>query len=287
MTVRPWKPPLPPLTIIGLGPVGQALARAFTHAGFRQLTLVGRGRTGKQASARALKARYLPDLRCLVQDHGFIVICVTDSQLSSVSRQLARLKTSWSRLTVLHTSGVLGSDVLKPLASKGASVAAWHPYQTFPKVSVRRAGSQALPESGAGRFLGVTFGISGEPRAVRAAGRLARALGGKPLRLREEDRVLYHLSAVLSCGFVAADLLLAVRVLKSIGLSDKRALETVLPIASQTLKNVAELGPSRALTGPAVRGDKETIRKHLRALTKLDPELARVYASVSRHLLKR
>jgi predicted short-subunit dehydrogenase-like oxidoreductase (DUF2520 family) len=157
---------------------------------------------------------------------------------------------------------------------------------TFPKLSVRRAGSATLPESGAGLFWGVTFGVSGDPRAVRAANRLTRALGGRPLRLREEDRILYHLSAVLACGFVAADLLLAVRVLKRIGVSEKRALEAVLPIASQTLKNIAELGSARALTGPAIRGDATTIKKHLRALRKLDPELARVYASVSRHLLK-
>ena len=297
MTVRPRKSPPPPLTIIGLGPVGKALACAFTRAGSAGLTLIGRGRPGEQTLARALKARYLPDLSRLVQDNGFIVICVKDSQILSISRQLARLKMRWNRLTILHTSGVLGSEVLKPLASKGASVAAWHPYMTFPKLSVRRAGSgeppvrragsQALPESGAGLFAGVTFGVSGDPQAVQAASRLSRALGGRPLRLREEDRILYHLSAVLSCGFVAADLLLAVRVLKSIGLSEKRALETVLPIASQTLQNVAELGPQRALTGPAVRGDTATIRKHLRALRKLDPELARVYATVSRHLLKR
>jgi len=286
MSVRPRKSPLPPLTIIGLGGVGSALSRAVAGAGFRGLTLVGRGRPGERTLARALKARYLSDLRRLTQDHGFIVVCVKDIQITSVAHHLSRLKIGWNRFTVLHTSGVLGSDVLKPLASKGASVAAWHPYQTFPRLSVRRAGSATLPESGPGLFFGVTFGISGDPRAVRAAKRLTRTLGGKPLRLREEDRVLYHLSAVLSCGFVAADLEMAVRVLKSIGLSEKRALEAILPIASQTLKNVAEHGPARALTGPAVRGDKETIRKHLRALQKLDPELAQVYATVSRHLLK-
>ncbi|MCX6601908.1 MAG: DUF2520 domain-containing protein [bacterium] len=287
MTVRPRKSPPPPLTIIGLGPVGKALACAFTRAGSAGLTLIGRGRPGEQTLARALKARYLPDLSRLIQNNGFIIICVKDSQIAYVSRQLAQLRIGWNRLTILHTSGVLGGDVLKALASKGAAVAAWHPYMTFPKLSVRRAGSPTLPESGGGLFAGVTFGISGEMRAVQAASRLSRALGGRPLRLREEDRILYHLSAVLSCGFVAADLLLAVRVLKSIGLSEKRALETVLPIASQTLQNVAELGPQRALTGPAVRGDLATIRKHLRALKKSDPHLARVYAAVSRHLLKR
>jgi predicted short-subunit dehydrogenase-like oxidoreductase (DUF2520 family) len=275
MPARPRKSPLPPVTIIGLGGTGQALARASARAGFGQLTLVGRRRTGEQTLARALKARYLPDLSRLAQDRGFIVICVKDSQIAQVSRQLARLNTRWTDLAVLHTSGVLGSEVLRPLASKGASVAAWHPYMTFPK------GGKPVG------LAGVTFGVSGNPRAVRAANRLTRALGGRPLRLREQDRILYHLSAVLACGFVAANLEMAVRVLKKIGLSERRALETVLPIASQTLKNVAELGPTRALTGPAVRGDLATIRKHLRALKKSDPHLARVYAAVSRHLLKR
>ena len=262
-----------PLTIIGLGPVGQTLARAINRAGFHNPTLIGRGRPGERALARALKARYLPDLRHLIQGNGFIIICVKDNQITSAARQLARLKLDWKRLIVLHASGVFGSDVLKPLAATGASVAAWHPYMTFPK-----GGSPV-------GFGGVTFGISGEVRAVRAANRLTRALGGKPLKLHEEDRVLYHLSAVLACGFVAADLEMAVRVLKKIGLSERRALETILPIASQTLKNVRNLGPRRALTGPAVRGDKETIRKHLRALRKLDPKLAHVYATVSRHQL--
>jgi predicted short-subunit dehydrogenase-like oxidoreductase (DUF2520 family) len=294
-----------PITIIGLGSVGQALARAFHRARLGELALIGRGRPGERTLARALKARYLPDLHGLRQDRGFIIICVKDNQIATIARHLARLKLDWKRITTLHTSGVWGSDMLKPLAFKGAAVAAWHPFMTFPKTSARRAGSveyqfrragsgdsssrragsPTLPESAL--FRGVTFGVSGEPRAVRAANRLTRSLGGRPLRLREEDRVLYHLSAVLACGFVAANLDMAVRVLKKIGLSEKRALETVLPIASQTLKNVTALGTSRALTGPAVRGDHETIRKHLRALRKLDPELARLYATVSRHLLKR
>jgi predicted short-subunit dehydrogenase-like oxidoreductase (DUF2520 family) len=275
MPARPRKSPLPPVTLVGLGGVGRALAHAIREAGCRELVLIGRGRRGERSLAHALKARHLSNLRQLTQDHGLIVICARDNQIASVAQELTRLKLNWSRLTVLHTSGVLGSAVLKPLASKSAAVAAWHPYMTFPK------GGQPVS------FAGVTFGTSGDVQAMRAAGRLARMLGGRPLRLREQDRALYHLSAVLACGFVAANLDLAVSVLKKIGLSEKRALETVLPIASQTLENVAELGPKRALTGPAVRGDTATIRKHLRELRKLDPELARYYVTVSRYLLRK
>jgi predicted short-subunit dehydrogenase-like oxidoreductase (DUF2520 family) len=272
MPALPRKNPRISLTVIGLGPVGQAVACALSRSGKFDLILIGRDRAGEKRLAKALKSQYLSNIKQLAQDSGIVIICIKDNQIKSFIRQYVRLKPNWSRFTVLHTSGVLGSDVLKPLASKGASVAAWHPYQTFP-----RRGWQ--PD-----FAGVTFGISGDARAMRVAGRLTRMLGGKPLRIRDEDRVLYHLSAVLACGFVAADLEMAVRVLKKIGLSEKRALEAIMPIATQTLKNATALGPARALTGPAVRKDEATIRKHLQALRKNDPDLAQVYTAVSRYL---
>lgn len=261
-----------PLTIIGLGPVGQALACALVRTKRLDLTLIGRGRPGEKRLAKALKTQYLSKLKNLQQNGGYVILCVNNSQIKTIVRYFTHSDNNWNRFTVLHTSGVLGSEVLKPLASRGASVAAWHPYQTFPKRGKH-------PD-----FAGVTFGISGDPRAARAANRLTRLLGGKPLRVRDEDRALYHLSAVFACGFVAADLDMAVRVLKTIGLSEKRAREAIIPIAMQTLKNAAALGPARALTGPAVRKDKATIRKHLEALKKVNPEQVQVYAAVSRYL---
>jgi predicted short-subunit dehydrogenase-like oxidoreductase (DUF2520 family) len=49
---------------------------------------------------------------------------------------------------------------------------------------------------------------------------------------------------------------------ESIGLT----LEDFLPLANQSLRDVATLGPDAALTGPASRGDMATIDAHLAAL---------------------
>lgn len=38
------------------------------------------------------------------------------------------------------------------------------------------------------------------------------------------------------------------------------------PLASQSLSNAFQLGPSAALTGPIMRGDIDTVRQHLSAL---------------------
>ena len=100
-----------------------------------------------------------------------------------------------------------------------------------------------------------------------------------------QQRVLYHLAAVLSCGMVSANLLMAQQVLCSLGISERRALEAILPILAETLRNIKELGIRDSMTGPAVRGDRDTIRHHLRELKKLDPGLAKVYNEMSKWVL--
>jgi predicted short-subunit dehydrogenase-like oxidoreductase (DUF2520 family) len=43
-------------------------------------------------------------------------------------------------------------------------------------------------------------------------------------------------------------------------------LQAYLELARATLENVAELGPAAAVTGPAARGDEETLARHRAAL---------------------
>jgi predicted short-subunit dehydrogenase-like oxidoreductase (DUF2520 family) len=272
------------VVIVGLGAVGKTLARALAATGRVELTLVGNGVPGerrwvaRQGWWRKKEAqrvgRYTVSLLDLRDPIDIIILAVEDWNIGRVAKELSRLPLSWQQVSVLHTSGVQGSAVLKPVAAKGAGAAAWHPYQTFP------ARAQNTP------LAGITFGITGNRRGQAAARRLTRLLGGKPLTIREQDRVLYHLSAVLACGFVAADVKAAMTVLKALGISEKRALEAVLPIAESTLANIRTLGIEAAQTGPAVRGDKTTIEKHRKALKKSDPEMEKMYAAVTEYVMK-
>jgi predicted short-subunit dehydrogenase-like oxidoreductase (DUF2520 family) len=53
----------------------------------------------------------------------------------------------------------------------------------------------------------------------------------------------------------------------------------------QTLANYAKLGPAGAFTGPIVRGDTATVRKHLRVLRNV-PEAREVYLALARVALR-
>ena len=226
MAQRLSKPAKTSISIIGLGAVGSALAKALARTGRFRLMLVGRGRANEKRLAHSFRAEYVPALEQLKQDQGIIILSVGDRDLPDVIRTLAGLKLPWPKLTVLHTSGPQGIKVLTPLARRGAGVAAWHPYQTFPK----RAKNVALD--------GVTFGITANKRGLAVARALTRAMGGIPLMVREQDRALYHASAVFACGFVAADLLTAEEILRGLGIPLKKARAAVLHMAEATLKNV-------------------------------------------------
>ena len=85
-------------------------------------------------------------------------------------------------------------------------------------------------------------------------------------------RPLYHASAVMSCGALVALLRSAAALWKRMGVDEDTAFRSLIPLARTTLENAAELGAEAATTGPVVRGDVATLRRHLEALEAHAPE---------------
>ena len=54
--------------------------------------------------------------------------------------------------------------------------------------------------------------------------------------------------------------------LVDLGLDREAARDVLLPLGQGTLQNVKKTDPRRALTGPVVRGDAGTVKRHLDAL---------------------
>jgi predicted short-subunit dehydrogenase-like oxidoreductase (DUF2520 family) len=59
-----------------------------------------------------------------------------------------------------------------------------------------------------------------------------------------------------------------------------------LPIVRQTLENYVRLGPRDAFSGPFIRGDTETVARHLTLLEK-NPHARSVYRELARAALHR
>jgi predicted short-subunit dehydrogenase-like oxidoreductase (DUF2520 family) len=157
----------------------------------------------------------------------------------------------------VQLSGALPLDALAPLRARHP-VGSFHPLQSFP---------EPRPP---GAFHGIVLAVDASSASLlRRLGILARALGAKPKRVRDGERVLYHAAAVFASNYVDVLLGEAVDLLKAAGWSDREATAGLLALTEGTLVNVRKRGVVRALTGPVRRGDVSTIERHLGALAGL------------------
>jgi predicted short-subunit dehydrogenase-like oxidoreductase (DUF2520 family) len=200
-----------------------------------------------------------------------VLISTPDRAIAETAEALARIASSkaWRGKIVLHTSGALGSDVLRPLALRGASIGSLHPMQTF--------SGRTVPS-----LAGATFAIEGSAPATRAARRICRELGAVPVVIPQRRKSAYHAAAALAAGHILAVAEAAVRILMASGFSRKRAVLALLPLTRQTLANYERAGARPAWTGPLNRGDFGVIERHLEALRRFPREYREAYEALSR-----
>jgi predicted short-subunit dehydrogenase-like oxidoreductase (DUF2520 family) len=265
----------PTIAIVGPGRLGTTLALQLADAGYRISEIVSRNALSQRRArtlARTLKARS-SHYSSASLDAGLIWLCVPDREIAVIARDLAGLKT-WRGKTVFHSSGALGSDVLSALRKRGARVASVHPMMTFVR--------GAVPS-----MKGITFAVEGDAPAVRLARRVVSDFAARTFIIRRQNKVAYHAWGAFASPLLVAALVNAEHVARAAGLKTAEARRMMLPIVCQTFVNYAALGPAGAFSGPLVRGDVETVRKHLRALNKI-PEARAVYVALGcsalRHL---
>jgi predicted short-subunit dehydrogenase-like oxidoreductase (DUF2520 family) len=180
------------------------------------------------------------------------VIATPDAAVATVARAVDPVPGT----VVAHLAGSLGLDVLEPHAGR-ASV---HPLVALPD-----------PDVGSERLQGAWFAVAGDP-LVRT---VVDSLAGQWFSVADEDRAAYHAAACIASNHLVALLGQADRVGAAAGVPR----EAFLDLVRATVENVATLGPARALTGPAARGDTETLERHRAAI---DPsELAAYDALVA------
>jgi predicted short-subunit dehydrogenase-like oxidoreductase (DUF2520 family) len=88
--------------------------------------------------------------------------------------------------------------------------------------------------------------------------------------------VRYHLAAVLVANYSVTLVAAARNLMAEAGLDADRAQTGLLALLQGTINNLRHTKPRAALTGPAARGDTQTIQRHLDALAG-DPELREIY----------
>ncbi len=205
-----------------------------------KLAIIGRGKLGS-----ALFKAYIQAGHQVVDnpmESELILLCVPDDAIPKVSERFAGH-------AMAHTSGAHASDILAGDGPKGSM----HPIQTV------RSGAE--PEV----FQGIRISVEGDSGLIQVLSRLAVDVGAAPLTVTPEQKRAIHLAAVMVSNFTIALHMLADEVLTRSGVPSTSA-DLFTALMDRTLANIREVGPMAARTGPAVRGDLETIQAHLAVL---------------------
>jgi predicted short-subunit dehydrogenase-like oxidoreductase (DUF2520 family) len=265
----------PRITIVGAGNLGATLAMCLHQAGYVIDQIVFRNSSASRRKARVLAgkvgARAVAIARVKI-DADLVWFCVPDDAIAQVAHSLAE-RADWKGRVALHSSGTLASDELAVLRRRGAQVATVHPMMTFVAGTQQTVSRPALA--------GVPFAIEGDAAAVRASRRIMKELGGAAYGIRKLDKVAYHAWGTFASPLLTALLATTEQVAAAAGVSQREAKRRMLPILQQTLANYAALDAAGSFSGPIVRGDVETIRRHLGLLRKV-PAASEVYVALAR-----
>ncbi len=208
-----------------------------------KVTIIGAGRAGR-AFALALSrvghevtVRHHDQLEDVTGD--LVLLTVPDDALADVAAALVPDATR----VLVHAAGSRTLEVLAP----HPRVASLHPLAAL-----------SSPELGAQRLVGATYCVAGDELGLA----LVRSLEGRAITLDDAHRTLYHATATVAANHLVALMGQVERLARGAGLE----LEDFLALAGQALSDVASVGATAALTGPASRGDVETIDAHLAAM---------------------
>ena len=269
--------PLPTLNLIGAGRVGQTLAHLWARQGMLRVQDV---LTRATDSAQAALAFIEPDIfaaRAVAQiadmrPADLWLLAVPDAHIAACAQVLAanvRQRADTPALA-FHCSGAQSAELLAPLRDLGWAVASAHPVLSF------ASGQSALAQ-----FAGTPCALEGDAAACDALRPLFTAIGAACFDVRSQDKVLYHAAAVLATNFAPVLQTLAEDAWRATGMPDALVLRLRERLLRNAVDNIVALGPRKALTGPAARGDFAAIARQAAVVADWDPQAAAAYRALS------
>lgn len=263
---------VPKVGIVGAGPVGTALGVAISRAGW-PVTAVASRDAGRRDRFVGLVsgARAFIEPAAVLDAADIAILAVPDDAIPAVAGQM-RLS---SGQTLVHTSGLLGAEVLDVARGAGSHVGAFHPLVSFTSELERSVES----------LEGATIALEGDDAIIGLLVDLAEAIGGVAVRLPRGSKPAYHAAAILASGGLIALLDAIVTLGAAAGLDEQGSLAVFGRLMEQTLANARAIGVGAALTGPITRGDAGTLQAHLETLERLAPDLVALYVAAARREL--
>ena len=249
------------IVIVGAGNVATHLARHLFSRGHSIVTIYSRTLKHAEELATLVAAVPTDSLEEVPLQADVYLVALPDGEVGRISAQLNDRRGIW-----VHTAGALPLNIFEPFHDEFGVL---YPLQTLSRD--RQISLQEVP-----------LLIEGSsPEVARVLKTLASSISGDVHEVDSRARHLIHLAAVFANNFSNHMVEIARRILEEEG----ENYHLLLPLLQETCRKLEEMEPASAQTGPAVRGDRETMKKHLELLGG-HPEWQKLYTFISRDITR-
>ena len=255
------------VAVLGAGRLGSSLAIALDKAGYTVAAITSRQPTHREwLNSHITTGIVVENVQTAVNVANIVFITGPDAYIEKICSGV-----KWrSHQAVIHCAGAMSLAPLDTARVAGAQTGGFHPLQTFPTIDSYE------------RLQDVSFAIeSASPELLGWLRTLAEDLGGSAFQIESSQRAAYHASAVMACGLLSGLTGLSAEMWESLGIERTEALRRLIPLLRATVDALDEKGLPHAITGPFVRGDVETITRHLEATANKSIATGNAYAALA------
>ena len=231
------------IVFIGAGNVATQLGFALKKSKHTIVQVVSKHKSSANKLAQLLNCDYSVFPEKINSSADIYVIAVKDDAIGEVVKQL-KLKNK----IVVHTSGSVEMNILK---SSSDNYGVFYPLQTFSKTS--SIDFKTIP----------ICLEANNTNTFKVLEILANSISKDVQKINSDQRKTIHVAAVFACNFSNHLYTIASDILASANLS----LDILKPLIEETSKKIKNNLPAQMQTGPAIRGDKKTMDKHLKMLS--------------------
>jgi Uncharacterized conserved protein len=232
------------IAIIGAGRIAWHLGKRLRGKGLPVSQVVSRTAQHAEALAEHLRCEWADSPADILPDADWVIMAVRDDAIESVAQAFSP---HVSKALVTHTSGGTAGSVLAPYFKR---YGVFYPLQSF--------SMEHTPV-----WSKIPFCVDAQSdEDVLLLKKIAKTIGNLVYRVNDEQRAKLHVAAVFANNFANRCFAIAEKVLDENGLP----FELLHPLMEETLAKALQDSPARMQTGPAMRGDVETVRRHLELL---------------------